>query len=354
MPIEFTCTHCNKQIKLPDVTAGLQGECPHCQSEFVAPQPNLPSFEELGETILRKEYPEGFQEALEAQAESKSPFPLNDESVLAETQTRNSSRSLLARPVAPTPIANELRRKQQQINPLAIWVPLLLTVAIVAIAVWAVLNTGPKLEGKLVAKRYHKNQLPSKTLRYSELVSRSGLTEDKLQACLAHLHENPIPVMRGEDGLMNVGLVGTPAGLTVTVIQPHGMKIVCVSLLDENLKQYVEDRREELDRHRTSELDRAVEDFFRDYKRSMGSGDLVENLARYRYQLCLNSLVGGIGYHLVAVIDQRAYLCIYEDDDRSHVYFLVPENTKSFWLQGRKLANGKTVFGGLYEVTISR
>jgi|GEM_PF-5523115 len=358
MPIEFTCTQCEKQIKLPDVTAGLRGKCPHCQNEFVAPQPNLPSFEEMDETILRKEYPEGFREALDAQTKvtspSPSPFPLNAESVLAEAQNQKLPHSLLTKPVTPTPIANELRRKQQYINPVAIWFPVLLMVAVVVIAVWAAWNTAPKLSGKLVARRFPHNQLPSKMLRYSELVSRSGLSEDELKTSLAHLQENPIPVMRGEDGLMNVRLEGAPAGLTVTVIQPVGMKIVRVGLLDEKLKQYLKDHQEEFDRQHTDELDLAIKDFFQDYKRSLDSGEAVKNLVRYRYQLCLNSLKGGIGYHLVAAVDQRAYLCIYEDDDHSGVYFLVPENTKSFRLQGRELAHGQTVFEGIFEVIISK
>lgn len=39
MPIEFACTHCGKQLRTPDETAGRQAKCPQCGGVVPIPQP---------------------------------------------------------------------------------------------------------------------------------------------------------------------------------------------------------------------------------------------------------------------------------------------------------------------------
>ena len=42
MPIEITCTGCNKRLRVPDRTAGKRVKCPKCQSIIAVPDSNLP------------------------------------------------------------------------------------------------------------------------------------------------------------------------------------------------------------------------------------------------------------------------------------------------------------------------
>lgn len=62
-------------------------------------------------------------------------------------------------------------------------------------------------------------------------------------------------------------------------------------------------------------------------------------------------MIGGLGYNVLASVNRKAYLCVYEDD--KSLYFLLPAGTKSFKLKGRKLDDGTTLFTGKYEVNVT-
>jgi phage FluMu protein Com len=45
MPIEFACTHCNKQVRVPDGSEGKKCKCPECQTILNVPTVEIETIE---------------------------------------------------------------------------------------------------------------------------------------------------------------------------------------------------------------------------------------------------------------------------------------------------------------------
>ncbi|MFK7779195.1 MAG: hypothetical protein QM501_13900, partial [Gimesia sp.] len=67
----------------------------------------------------------------------------------------------------------------------------------------------------------------------------------------------------------------------------------------------------------------------------------------------LNSLMGGLGYHMEARVNNKIYPCVH-DDFEGGLYFLVPKGTLQFEIVGRKMENGWTTFPGKYKVQVTQ
>jgi len=79
----------------------------------------------------------------------------------------------------------------------------------------------------------------------------------------------------------------------------------------------------------------------------------MPDLINYRNKVGLNSLMGGLGYHMEARVNNKIYPCVH-DDFQGGLYFLVPKGTLQFEIMGRKLDSGRTPFPGKYQVQVTQ
>lgn len=217
------------------------------------------------------------------------------------------------------------------------------------IAGWFFWQGQSQLEGTLTAVELINPNLEAKTLESSDI----SLEEEKFRQALKYLTEHPI---RGLDSgqLMEHEVEVTPAGLTIQVFEPPGMRFFRVDIgKHAGLKKFYAENEKSLDKPRLKELEAAATAFIEECIAVADEGGSLSTagLERFRRQVAINRLIGGLGYHAVAAVDKTAYLCVYEG--KGALYFLLPAGTKRFRLKGRKFGDAEPRFPGEFTVDVT-
>tara|TARA_R110002095_G_scaffold152237_4_gene132133 strand:- start:96434 stop:97192 length:759 start_codon:yes stop_codon:yes gene_type:complete len=208
---------------------------------------------------------------------------------------------------------------------------------------------GPNLEGNLVAARFN----PESAKLEQQLKAASlGVSEDVVQAVNQSLKETS---RRVQSDLMDMVFYGSEqGGLFIRLKAGKDTELVRVDLTgDPALMDYISQNGVQLDQPRISEFETYLKQFYTEWYQFLESGEVMPDLLTYRNKVGLNSLMGGLGYHMEARVNHKIYPCVH-DDFEGGLYFLVPRGTLQFEILGRKLDNGWTSFPGKYQVQVTQ
>lgn len=311
MPIEFHCPYCTAAIRVADRAAGKRGKCPKCETVVIVP-------------------------VLDAFRESRSG---------AGEHTRRTPESFETAP--PDSVAARVRRRQRRGKN---WfVPILFGGLLLGALVVYYREPAVKLEGELEAIPLDDPALPPVTIDAS-LFEVNAEDRDFVLQDLANT-----PQLLRSPGFMDVEFRGTPEGLEIRVFGSPRTEFVAVNLSqDERLWDYVRRHATELDEPRRQEMKDALQKFASDWANARRNNPLgvIRDMLQYRNEIGLNATLGGIGYHVQAVVGGRTYRCVYQQDTR--LYFLLPQGTDSFVLRGRRIQDREPKFPGTYRVDVVR
>lgn len=339
MAIQFHCPSCAATLKVPDAAAGKKGTCPKCGTALLVPRVEPPPPSPQHQTA---------QSA--APSESDSPVP---EFPVAETQPNAPPESedplAFLSDVEPTlpvalpresPTVRRLRRRSRGIW--SVLIPLLFFAAFAGVGGWLYFReTTPRLEGTLQAVGLEEEMPPPGFITNAD----ADLPEDVFSQLLKDVAAEPLPPVRSN--LMEVEFKPGPKALEVHVRATPDTQFFRVDLnSDSALRRFRNEHAKQLGEPRRKEFTAAASEMLRQWQQS-GSIDA----ARYRDPAGLNALLLPLSYHLQAVVDDHIYRAVAEDVD-GRAYFLLPPETKQFWIEGRELSDGRVLFPGKYTVKV--
>jgi len=201
------------------------------------------------------------------------------------------------------------------------------------------------LSGKLAGQTLATVELPVAVLSCAD----SRLPARQVEGILEELGRQGID-LKGD--LMEVQILGSKAGLTFAVQRGRRTEWYRVDPgSHRGLTSYLAGHRDDLNASRLREATTARDDFFEARLRIEATQAGEIDLGEYRDRLALPALTRGLGYHVAAKVDNTLYRCVQETAD-GRLYFLLPQGVQEFQLTGRKLPDGRTPFGGNFEVIV--
>ncbi|WP_339727212.1 hypothetical protein [uncultured Gimesia sp.] len=336
MTIQFNCPYCTSTLKVPDSTAGKQGDCPRCGTKLLIPNPIKAEIQQTPSTENVAPIPQSEPVAssdVDGQTEDHGP---DAPQVSAESRPMSS-------------MTSQYLRKRRKSNAGGVILFLLFFGLMLGVAGYFYWAYGPNLEGNLVAARFN----PESAKLEQQLKAASlGVSEDVVQAVNQSLKETS---RRVQSDLMDMVFYGSEqGGLFIRLKAGKDTELVRVDLTgDPALMDYISQNGVQLDQPRISEFETYLKQFYTEWYQFLESGEVMPDLLTYRNKVGLNSLMGGLGYHMEARVNHKIYPCVH-DDFEGGLYFLVPRGTLQFEILGRKLDNGWTSFPGKYQVQVTQ
>lgn len=347
MAIQFNCPSCGAMIRVPDNAAGKKGTCPQCSEKLLVPDvvpvasggrqpPDSPV--SIG-TTARTELPR-----LEPLAvPTASPAFPDFSNPAAQSAPPDVAPQLGLPPLvvgaADTSIGLGLKTKalkKKRKNQGAWIVPALCVVGLIGVLGWYFWKSQPKLEGQLEAQAVSDLQVEPGLIPGDV----SGLSKADLAEVLRHLKAEPA---RWTSTASRMTLKGTDGGVEVSIDPGTASHFVRVSpAKNPAFLAYITQHAEELDKPRRASIAAHGPKLFAAWKDQFDKHESITDQKSHRDLVALPALVTGVGYHLEAVIRGTAHPCVYEDGD-GRVYFLLPNATKSFVLQGRHGVGGLSI-----------
>ncbi|QDV52461.1 hypothetical protein [Gimesia fumaroli] len=337
MAIQFNCPYCTSTLKVPDSTAGKQGDCPRCGTKLLIPNPTKVEVSPAasGENVV----PPSLSQAVtppETGAQSTNDQESGAPLVSVESRPMSS-------------MTSQYLRKRRRSNAGGVLLFLLFFGLMLGVAGYFYFAYGPNLEGNLVAARFD-----AETAKLEQRLKSAslGVSEDVVQAVNQSFKDTP---RRVQSDLMEVLFYGPEkGGLFIRLKAGSNTELVRVDLTgDPALMDYISKNGVKLDQPRISEFETNLNKFYTEWYQFLQSGGVMPDLLSYRNKVGLNSLMGGLGYHMEARVNNKIYPCVH-DDFQGGLYFLVPRGTLQFEILGRKMDQGWTFFPGKYQVQVTQ
>lgn len=363
MALEFECPYCQATIRVPDNAAGKRGRCPQCAKKLTVPKAGHsrragrepPLFAPPPEAIVPTAVEQGTGEIV------FDEYTANDDLGIDPAVEATLLPGDIAIPVlgGPSPLPAPLRQlpdsllsqsKRRRRSPGWVWVIILVLLlgggGLAGGIYW--LQTSITLKGNLEAKLVDNPPLPATIISNAMIqvpAADAGLV-------LSSLERDPLTLVSGS-GLATVQLQGSDRGLLVSVQPGAATALYRVEVSgDVKLQRFLREHRKDYERIRDEDLSVAVNQFFREMKRSLKSKKTAaREFQEFRDSVGFAAPVQGLGHFVHAVHRQQIYPCIAEDDDA--LYFLLPPGAKRFLLQGKPQQRSAPFFPGEYEVTVN-
>lgn len=338
MAIQFDCPFCTSTLKVPDSTAGKQGDCPRCGTKLVIPNPFAAG-----------------TAAPAAETAPVTPVPPPESAPTPPPASQAAEQVPGAPPVdvaAPRPRASvtaQYLRKRRRSNMGGIILFLFFFSVMAGVAGYFYWTYGLRLEGNLVAAR-----ISSEAAKLEQRLNpeSAGVSEEVIKTVNQNLLETP---RRVQSDLIDMLFYGPEKGGLEVRLKPGAKtQLVRVDLTgDPALMDYISKNGAQLDQPRVAELQASLKNFYTDWNAMIQNQGVLPDLLHYRNSVGLNSLLGGLGYHMEARVNHKIYPCVHEDLNGG-LYFLVPKGTLQFNIQGREMENGWKTFPGKYEVQVTQ
>lgn len=354
MAIEFNCPYCSAIIRVPDSAAGGKGKCPRCTRRITVPKTSQlrtapkPPAEELGVFGSPEPEPPG---QLDASAPvtfaAAGPEAVSDEpfDFLASPASTPGAFPVDTprRPLPQGSVSSKLKKKKSG----GLMIPVIFGLILCGVVGWYVWQNyqTERLVGELTAQTGANLELPPAEVETGTLKQ----SPDEVKGVLERLEKSPIRI---PSTLMSVQIGAKKRALSITVNSGPDTTFYRVDMNNPALAIYRKNHAFELEAARAEEVEQYGSEFIAEYVRVMDKKSGASSLTDFRNKFALPALVRGLGHQVVAVAGQTTYPCVYEDGE-SGLYFLMPPDLQKFEVIGRKHSNGRTVFPGKYQVTVS-
>ena len=327
MPLEFSCPHCQAQIRVADGSAGKQGTCPQCRKKLVVPTASA----NPQQVIQEKTPPVHFDPVV-----SDSPSEIDQAEVFPEFQT----------PDKKTSYTRKRTRKQRSSGSLI--VPLMCGAILLVAIFWYLNQTSDELGGTLEAVVVSQPSLPEGSITYS------GLSVDRkaFERVREELEQQPFSLY-DQHRLSEVELGANQVGLVIHVHPTSAAKVISLKLDDSKLREYIAEHARELNDLRIQQFEATTNEFIKSWDgKSDAERKELPNLDKYRDDMALASTTSGFGYHVVLRHGNKSYPCI-GVGSAGELYFCIPQELEQLTLSGYQATSESPLFEGEYTVHVS-
>ncbi len=337
MAIEFDCPYCTATIRVPDAYGGREGRCPKCNTRLLVP------------TVVRpgtvSPAPAGQQNSPGVAAASV-PVPTPS----AESLSLPADPSTLAFPDPKRPITSSSRRKgrRRPSRALVIGMPVLGFLILLGIIGYVVTTMAPSLSGDLKAVRVTNDAVPRSVIPWSD----TGLDETQQATLQESLRATP-EVLTSE--LMTCRLIGTEEGIAIHLASSAATEWVAIETASDQNKTlglWLRKERNNLNMARVAELQAAVRKYCSDKLAQLDGQKAPLDAIAIRDDVALNAGGGPLSFVTQAMIGKRA-IRVAAESEQGQLLVCVPKGTLAFELTGRSGKDGRTLFGGRYNVIVN-
>lgn len=256
--------------------------------------------------------------------------------VFPPSPTLNPTEAEIPLVMAPAPastaassVAARLKQRRKP-NWLAWVIPIVCGLLLVAAGIAYMWINRVTFTGELVGVDLG-NQSVGRTIFRTEF----NVPEDQLTRLLVAFRDEPkiLPT-----GLRVLTLRGASDGLHVSNRADEKGRLVRVDLRSHAaLAAFCRDPKNAaaLEAPRVQRVAETLRRFVNDFQQAQSAGMQMGNFNDYLTTLGADVLVGGLGYHVTAVVAEAEYPCVYEDA-QGLLYFLVPREATTFTIRERK------------------
>jgi hypothetical protein len=345
--IQFKCPECDAAIRVPDTSAGKKGTCPQCAEKLIVPSIALGTDAVISATIA----PPSRSGAANVDGTHRGTPHIDLSTKKSGVHPGNAAGNRVrmddSQDDAPfTGLGMQLidedeeaslvhkstsKGKYRKQNRSYGWtVPVFCISVLIGVLGTFYLNSQPKLNAKLTAQAAPDTQ-PRTGFISGDL---SGLQPDDLNEVLQALKAAPA---EWSSPSTVISLTGTDEGVSVTIKPGTSSQLVVVQpAQNKNFADFVQQYGDQLEKPRLAEIQKNAPKLFADWLKHFAQNAPMVNQSAHCEGVIFPSLVTGVGYHLEAATKGIIYPCVFEDDGGGF-YFLLPMDTKSFALRGRKI-----------------
>lgn len=334
MAIEFPCPYCSVTIRVPENAGGRAGRCPKCTRRLTVPKATAKPATAMVDLAPQVDFSALAQPQIVVSDDpGGSPAGIESVAVTADGSVPaagSAAISATAPATVPSIAAARIRRRSRGMGAWILPISVVVVAAGGALAAYLFLAPERPLPGKWTAVRVEPGFLqpalvPATLAKTDANITRQIL--DRLEVS---------PVSLASEDLKLVFSAEPIRGVTVAIGELPGTEIYRVSWNEAaDVRAVLEGRLLGLDATRDNDWKAAAEGFYNAMAHVLKDRSATSGLAGYRDPLGLASLVGGVGYHVVAIAKGRTVRPVFEDRDHN-LYFMLPAGLKEFRVEGRK------------------
>ncbi len=356
MAIEFNCPYCAAAIRVPDAYSGKKGSCPKCQKKLLVPNIVPPAHTEAANspeleaptTNVPASQPTPTNQAGAQAIPAAVPVPVPAVPELPISPVPETGLPVFAAPATnTTSMSKRLKKKTKRSKSqrlYSIGIPVVCFLMFFGVVAIIMNVQQPELKGTLRASRAIRMQIPTASFPLADL----GFTGDQ-QAAVQAAFETETESFVSSQMTCRINSDGT--NLVVDVSIGDGFMWFAVNPSNDlTLSDWIRQNKVSLNSSRLQHTIEAGKELCNDKLRKASGETVVFDAERYRDGFGLNAHVKAFGYAVEAIAAPRKSVCVHEDANGT-MYFALPEDTKSFKLQGRSFG-GAALFPGEYEVQV--
>jgi hypothetical protein len=360
MTVEFECPSCDETLRVGDEWMSKITKCPQCRIPIRIPVLEIP--EEFPTAMLVRPSSLAHVPLVSPTAVPVQPTLTPTPSTFTQEPGKPDFLQAISAPpeqatgefpfaVSPTSTSRTSRYKSRQQSSVVPWIIRMFFVAIlggVGYVGWNYYQSNNhQLNGSGIAEVYDKYQLPPVNLAFS-LISKSQKFEDDIKEALIDM-----PLMFNTE-TFECELTLEHGSLEILERAGVDMEFVQVDLMAHApIKEFYLAHLTEMEAPKEKEFQKAalfVAETFENKKSRRPNFAGSENII-VRDNLLVNACLGGLGYRLEATSGGKIYRCVRQDENQ-HLYFLVPQGTKSITIQERKIAGINPVFPANFQFAV--
>ena len=256
-------------------------------------------------------------------------------------------------PVAPMPSEpaaaprKSPKKRKQTLTPAMMGIIAVVVIAVGVVA-YVFLKPGAKanpLSGTLTGTRLAKGKLQPALVHRDWL---EGIDEETVTGVLKQMEKRTV-TLRSDAVVLK--FQGAADGIKVTATPGlHGELIAVDVTSHKALSKWQEKQGVKLSERHQKELIRAAKTLIQEWAKAEAAGEKKLDFSRFHDTLGIAALTSGLGAEAVAIVNRTPHRCVAEQ--QGLLYFLLPEGTDRFELQGRADSKGATAFAGHFVVEV--
>lgn len=309
MAILFNCPYCTASVKVPDSAAGKLGECPKCATKIRIPAVEIPPAATTPPVPPPQPIPQY----------AAQPYPAPDPT--AAPESFDFSRLDTATPKTEAPRRTVVVKKPGGSGRTVGIVVMLALVVLAGVAGWLIFQNQPIYTAAVAGTHAPSGQGISVSVPWATL----NVEQSRQPPVVDYFKRHQTAIL---SNILKIEIAASINGLEIRAVPLEGTEIVGVDpYANPDIKKFILAGEPAWDATRRQVLAQFGKDLCDNVLDAQLKGGKVSNISDYRDVVALNSLVRGLGRHVLAASDQKLYPCIFEDKE-GKLYFVVPIGTR--------------------------
>lgn len=342
MAILFHCPYCTASVKVPDSAAGKLGECPKCATKIRIPTVEIPP-PAAAPPVAPAMQPMPVVQMPTAQMPAATP-PAGPESF-------DFSRLESGAPTSPAPKSAAARRavvkekSGDSSRMVGVGVMLALLLA-VGIGGWQLYKNQPVYTVVATGSQAPTGQGIPVSVPWAAM----NVESSRQPPVIEYFKRHQTAIL---SNILKIEIAASVNGLEIRAIPLEDAELIRIDpYANPDLTKYITANKAAWDATRQKVLAQHGKELCDKILDAQFKGSKVASISDYRDVVALNSLVHGLGRHVLAGSAGKMYPCIFEDKD-GKLYFVVPTGTRDLMITEKTFEGQPPVLPSSFRLDVS-